>query len=61
LKRVFGKDLDEAQAQLRNFLHSLDVKTEFADYGVTQEEAREMIEFALQGARGRNFIGAHAA
>lgn len=61
LKRVFGKDLDEAQVQLRHFLHSLDVKTEFADYGVTQEEAREMIEFALQGARGRNFIGAHAA
>jgi phosphonate metabolism-associated iron-containing alcohol dehydrogenase len=61
LQRVFGNDLAEAQAQLRDFLHSLDVKTEFADYGVTTKEAEEMINFAMQGARGKNFIGAKAA
>jgi alcohol dehydrogenase YqhD (iron-dependent ADH family) len=46
---------------LREFLHSLDVKTEFADYGVTAKEAEEMINFAMQGARGKNFIGSQAA
>ena len=60
LQRVFGPDLDKAQARLRAFLHSLDVKTEFADYGVTAEEAETMIDFALQGARGKNFIGSRA-
>jgi phosphonate metabolism-associated iron-containing alcohol dehydrogenase len=61
LQRVFGPDLAKAQNQLQNFLQSLEVKTEFSDYGVSDTEAREMVEFALQGARGKNFIGAHAA
>ena len=61
LQRVFGNDLPKAQAQLREFLHSLGVKTEFADYGVTAGEAQEMINFAMQGARGKNFIGSQAA
>jgi phosphonate metabolism-associated iron-containing alcohol dehydrogenase len=61
LQRIFGNDLHKAQSQLREFLHSLDVKTEFADYGVTAKEAEEMINFALQGARGKNFIGSQAA
>ncbi len=46
---------------MRAFLHSLEVKTEFADYGVTAEEAQTMIDFALLGARGKNFIGSRAA
>ncbi|MCU1763136.1 iron-containing alcohol dehydrogenase [Pseudomonas sp. 14P_8.1_Bac3] len=61
LRRIFGDDLQKAQSRLREFLHSLDVKTEFADYGVTAQEAEEMIQFALQGARGKNFIGSKAA
>jgi phosphonate metabolism-associated iron-containing alcohol dehydrogenase len=61
LQRIFGNDLDKAQSRLREFLHSLDVKTEFADYGVTPTQAREMIDFAMQGARGKNFIGSRAA
>ena len=61
LQRIFGSDLAQAQARLRDFLHSLEVKTEFADYGVTASKAEAMINFALQGARGKNFIGAHAA
>jgi len=61
LQRIFGNDLHKAQSQLREFLHSLDVKTEFADYGVTAIEAEEMINFAMQGARGKNFIGSQAA
>ena len=61
LRRIFGNDLQKAQDQLREFLHSLDVKTEFTDYGVTAQEAEQMINFAMQGARGKNFIGSQAA
>ncbi|MNR42231.1 hypothetical protein D3C85_1607260 [compost metagenome] len=61
LQRVFGGDLGKAQERLRQFLHSLDVKTEFGDYGVTAREAEEIIDYAMQGARGRNFIGSRAA
>ncbi|NVZ21493.1 iron-containing alcohol dehydrogenase [Pseudomonas costantinii] len=61
LQRIFGNDLQKAQGQLRDFLHSLDVKTEFSDYGVTAEQAEQMINFAMQGARGKNFIGCLAA
>lgn len=61
LQRIFGNDLIKAQDQLRNFLHSLNVKTEFSDYGVTVEQAEQMINFAMQGARGKNFIGSVAA
>jgi phosphonate metabolism-associated iron-containing alcohol dehydrogenase len=61
LQRIFGNDLHKAQDQLREFLHRLDVKTEFADYGVTALEAEEMIKSAMQGARGKNFIGSQAA
>lgn len=61
LQRVFGADLAQAQARLRGFLHDLGVKTEFADYGVPEAQAQAMIACALQGARGKNFIGSHAA
>lgn len=61
LQRIFGSDLAKAQAQLRDLLHSVGVKTEFADYGVTAQDAEAIIQFALQGARGKNFIGCQAA
>ncbi|MGE8149647.1 iron-containing alcohol dehydrogenase PsrA [Pseudomonas vancouverensis] len=61
LQRVFGNDLQIAQTRLREFLHSLDVKTEFADYGVNASDAQQMVAFAMQGARGKNFIGSRAA
>jgi phosphonate metabolism-associated iron-containing alcohol dehydrogenase len=61
LQRVFGDDLPKAQQQLREFLHSLGVKTEFADYGVSVKDAEAIIHLAMQGARGKNFIGSQAA
>ena len=61
LQQIFGTDLKKAQEQLREFLHNLDVKTEFSDYGVTAAQADQMINFAMQGARGKNFIGSQAA
>jgi phosphonate metabolism-associated iron-containing alcohol dehydrogenase len=61
LQRIFGPDLAQASTRLRAFLHNLGVKTDFADYGVDADEAQAMIAHALQGARGKNFIGASAA
>jgi phosphonate metabolism-associated iron-containing alcohol dehydrogenase len=61
LQRVFGSDVQLAQGRLREFLHSLGVKTEFTDYGVDATQARAMVASALQGPRGKNFIGAHTA
>jgi phosphonate metabolism-associated iron-containing alcohol dehydrogenase len=58
LRQVFGEDLDAAPEKLAAFLHSLGVKTEFADYGVDKEEGERMVAHALQGVRGKNFIGA---
>ncbi len=55
---LFGADRQQAQAQLRAFLLSVGVKTEFLDYGVGPKEQEAMISYALQGARGKNFIAA---
>jgi hypothetical protein len=32
------------------------VSSDFKDHGVTSKEAQDMLERALQGPRGRNFI-----
>lgn len=61
LQQAFNCDRKTAVARLRDFLHQLEVRTEFSDYGVSGEEAQEMVQHAMQGARGKNFIGAKAA
>jgi phosphonate metabolism-associated iron-containing alcohol dehydrogenase len=58
LQRLFGPDLSAGTQRLRDFLQSLGVRTEFADYGVADSEATAMIARAMEGARGKNFIGA---
>jgi phosphonate metabolism-associated iron-containing alcohol dehydrogenase len=60
LQLLFGADLATATQRLRAFLQGLGVKTEFADYGVADSEAAAMIARAMDGARGKNFIGAAA-
>ena len=60
LQLIFGPDLATATQRLRAFLQGLGVKTEFADYGVADSEAAAMIARAMDGARGKNFIGAAA-
>lgn len=55
---LFGPDRKQAQAHLRDFLLSVGVKTEFEDYGVGPDEQAAMITYAMQGARGKNFIAA---
>ena len=60
LARALGEPLETAPERLLAFLHSLGVRTEFADYGVSDTEATQMIAHALTGARGKNFIGSDA-
>lgn len=60
LAQIFPCPLADAPAYLRSFLEGLDVRTEFASYGVPEAESRKMISDALEGPRGRNFIGTPA-
>jgi phosphonate metabolism-associated iron-containing alcohol dehydrogenase len=57
LQQALGAPLREAPQRLAHFIESLGVHTRFADYGVDDEEAQAMVAHALQGARGKNFIG----
>ncbi len=57
LERALGP-LDRAPRRLADFIETLGVKTRFADYGVSDAQAEAMVAHALNGARGKNFIGA---
>ncbi|RYY91334.1 MAG: iron-containing alcohol dehydrogenase, partial [Comamonadaceae bacterium] len=57
LRTTPGAGLEAAPARLAAFMHALGVKTAFADYGVGDDEARQIVLHAEGGARGRNFIG----
>ncbi|HLX22268.1 MAG TPA: iron-containing alcohol dehydrogenase, partial [Usitatibacter sp.] len=61
LQQVFDMPLKDAPATLGDFLRGLGVSTDFAAYGVGAEEAERMVVNALDGVRGKNFIGAGAA
>ncbi|MEO6749874.1 MAG: iron-containing alcohol dehydrogenase, partial [Casimicrobiaceae bacterium] len=58
LAQIFGDDLATAPAALADFLERLGVSTRFESYGVGATEATQMVDTALDGVRGRNFIGA---
>jgi alcohol dehydrogenase YqhD (iron-dependent ADH family) len=60
LQRIFGDDLDAGVDRLENFLVNLGVSTDPVDYGLEGEEWRALIDTALAGQRGQNFIGSHA-
>jgi alcohol dehydrogenase YqhD (iron-dependent ADH family) len=55
---VFDVPLARAPERLAGWLESLGVSTRFESYGVAADESRAMIAGALDGMRGRNFIGA---
>ena len=55
LARIFGPG-GAPWDKLEAFLHRVGVGTTFSDYGVAPSEARGMIEYALGGARGKNFV-----
>lgn len=56
LARVFGADVGAPWTRLSDFMRRVGVETAFSAYGVDASEARGMIEFALGGARGKNFV-----
>ena len=58
LSKVFGEQVTDPASALEAFLGKLGVDTQFSTYGVTEKDARGMIDGAMQGPRGRNFIGA---
>jgi phosphonate metabolism-associated iron-containing alcohol dehydrogenase len=61
LAHIFDGALADAPARLTAFLEALGVSTRFETYGVSEAQAAGMIEAALDGVRGRNFIGAGRA
>jgi alcohol dehydrogenase len=61
LRRVFGPDLEAGAASLSRLLNSLGVSTDPADYGVSGAEWSRLVSKALEGERGRNFIGRSVA
>jgi len=56
LSRIFGASEVKPWRRLAAFLEDVGVATRFEAYGVSPDEARAMVAYALQGARGRNFI-----
>lgn len=61
LARVFDVALAKAPVFLNEFLEGLGVSTRFESYGVGADESARMITNALDGVRGKNFIGAASA
>jgi phosphonate metabolism-associated iron-containing alcohol dehydrogenase len=57
LRRIFGRDLEAGVNRLENFLADLGVSTDPADHGVEREEWQTLLDTALAGERGQNFIG----
>ena len=57
LRRIFGPDLNDGVRKLKAFLEGIGVKADPAAYGVSPAEWSHLVEKALQGERGKNFIG----
>ncbi len=60
LARIFDCPLTQAERVLHDFLEGLGVSTRFESYGVAAGEPERMVRDALEGVRGKNFIGAAA-
>lgn len=57
LAQIFGPDLQAGANRLQGFLEELGVSTRPDDHGIAGDEWRSIIEDALGGERGLNFIG----
>lgn len=57
LSAVFDGDLAGAPGRLTRLLQQAGVATEFSAYGVSEDDSQRMVVAALEGVRGRNFIG----
>lgn len=61
LRRIFGPVLEAGASLLERFLAGLGVDTDPAAYGLTPDGWRAVVLKAVEGERGRNFIGTQAA
>jgi alcohol dehydrogenase len=61
LTRIFGADLAAGARRLALFLEDLGVSTAPEDHGIASAEWNGLIDRALAGERGRNYIGRRAA
>jgi phosphonate metabolism-associated iron-containing alcohol dehydrogenase len=61
LTEIFGPDLREGARRLEDMLQALGVSTDPASYGVGPKEWTTIVRDALEGERGRNFIGSRDA
>jgi alcohol dehydrogenase class IV len=57
LKQIFGADLARGADELEDFMGKLGVSCDPASYKVGQREWHLLIEDALEGERGKNFLG----
>jgi alcohol dehydrogenase len=61
LKRIFGADLERGAEELSVFLAGLGISTRASDYGIAESDWIDLIDAALAGERGKNFIGRREA
>jgi phosphonate metabolism-associated iron-containing alcohol dehydrogenase len=61
LASIFDGNLRDAPAFLAAFLERLGVGTRFDAYGVSAADAQRMVAEALDGVRGKNFVGDRSA
>ncbi|MEK9673447.1 MAG: iron-containing alcohol dehydrogenase PsrA [Rhodospirillaceae bacterium] len=57
LKAIFGDDLRAGADRLQAMIESLGVGTTPGDHGVADTEWKDLVQDALAGERGRNFLG----
>lgn len=57
LKRIFGPNLEAGAARLEAFLQQLGVSPRATDHGIAARDWSALVDDALAGERGRNFIG----
>ena len=57
LHRIFGPDLTAGAARLKAFLRELGISPDATDHGIAARDWAMLVDNALAGERGRNFIG----
>lgn len=57
LRRIFGPDLAAGAARLEAFLRKLGISPDATQHGIAARDWAALVDDALAGERGRNFIG----
>ena len=61
LRRIFGNDLLAGAARLETFLKNLGISPDATAHGIAARDWARLVDDALAGDRGRNFIGRREA